>query len=81
MQAANDLKMHVGWTVQTCNAAEARPDLLNPFCTLPLMGILNARARDLVRYSILPPMFHAPVVIGLCWLLVYTLPYVAPVTP
>ena len=81
MQAANDLKMHLGWTVQTYNAAEALPNLLNPFFMLPLMGILNAKARDLVGYSILQLMFHAPVVIGLCWLLAYTLPYVPPVMP
>ncbi|MCM2315376.1 MAG: TIGR00366 family protein [Thermoanaerobaculia bacterium] len=81
MQAANDLKMHLGWTVQTYNAAEALPNLLNPFFMLPLMGILNAKARDLVGYSILQLMFHAPVVIGLCWLLAYTLSYVAPVMP
>ncbi len=81
MQAANDLKMHLGWTVQTYNAAEALPNLLNPFFMLPLMGILNAKARDLVGYSILQLLFHAPVVIGLCWLLAYTLPYVAPVMP
>lgn len=81
MQAANDLRMHLGWTVQTYNAAEALPNLLNPFFMLPLMGILNAKARDLVGYSILQLMFHAPVVIGLCWLLAYTLPYVAPVMP
>ena len=79
MHAANELKMHLGWTVQTYNAAEALPNLLNPFFMLPLMGILNAKARDLVGYSILQLLFHAPVVIVLCWLFAYTLPYVAPV--
>jgi short-chain fatty acids transporter len=81
MHAANELKMHLGWTVQTYNAAEALPNLLNPFFMLPLMGILNAKARDLVGYSILQLIFHAPVVIVLCWLLAYTLPYIPPVMP
>ncbi|MBI2214864.1 MAG: short-chain fatty acid transporter [Acidobacteria bacterium] len=81
MHAATELKMHLGWTVQTYNAAEALPNLLNPFFMLPLMGILNAKARDLVGYSILQLLFHAPVVIILCWLLAYTLPYTPPVMP
>ncbi len=38
------------------------------FWMLPLLGILNVRARDLAGYSILQPLFHAPVVLLLCWL-------------
>jgi short-chain fatty acids transporter len=79
MEAANHLKMHLGWTVQTYNAAEALPNLLNPFWMLPLMGILNVKARDLAGYSILQLLFHAPLVILLCWLLSFTLPYLPPV--
>lgn len=45
---------------------------------LPLMGILNARARDLAGYSILQLLFHTPVVLIVCWLLSYTLPYIPP---
>lgn len=44
MEAAKALNMHLGWTVQTYNAAETLPNLLNPFFMLPLMGILNVRA-------------------------------------
>lgn len=79
MAAARELKMHLGWTIQTYNAAETLPNLLNPFFMLPLMGILNVRARDLAGYSILQLIFHAPVVLVVCWLLAYTLPYVPPV--
>lgn len=78
MKAANALQMHLGWTIQTYNAAETLPNLLNPFFMLPLMGILNARARDLAGYSILQLLFHAPVVLIVCWLLSYTLMYVPP---
>lgn len=78
MKAANALQMHLGWTIQTYNAAETLPNLLNPFFMLPLMGILNARARDLAGYSILQLLFHTPVVLLVCWLLSYTLPYIPP---
>ena len=78
MQAANALEMHLGWTIQTYNAAETLPNLLNPFFMLPLMGILNVRARDLAGYSILQLLFHTPLVLLYCWLMSYTLPYLPP---
>jgi short-chain fatty acids transporter len=81
MAAANAWKVHLGWTVQIYNAAEALPNLINPFWMLPLMGILNVKARDLAGYSILQLMFHAPAVLLLCWLFAQTLPYVPPVVP
>jgi short-chain fatty acids transporter len=68
MAAAKSWGEHLGWTVQIYNAAEALPNLINPFWMLPLMGILNVRARDLAGYSMLQLMFHAPVVLLLCWL-------------
>ena len=73
MSAAKQWGEHLGWTVQIYNAAEALPNLINPFWMLPLMGILNVRARDLAGYSILQLMFHAPLVIFLCWLFARTL--------
>jgi short-chain fatty acids transporter len=73
MAAANAWHVHLGWTVQIYNAAEALPNLINPFWMLPLMGILNVRARDLAGYSILQLMFHLPVVLFLCWLFARTL--------
>jgi short-chain fatty acids transporter len=73
MAAAKQWGEHLGWTVQIYNAAEALPNLINPFWMLPLMGILNVKARDLAGYSILQLMFHAPLVIFLCWLFARTL--------
>jgi len=67
MAAAKAWHEHLGWTVQIYNAAEALPNLINPFWMLPLMGLLNVRARDLAGYSILQLMFHAPLVLFLCW--------------
>lgn len=79
MSAASQLHVHLGWTVQIYNAAEALPNLLNPFWMLPLMGILNVKARDLAGYSILQLLFHAPIVIFFCWLFSWTLQYLPPV--
>ena len=72
MEAAKALRMHLGWTIQTYNAAETLPNLLNPFFMLPLMGILNVRARDLAGYSILQLLFHTPLVLIYCWAMTYT---------
>jgi len=81
MAAANTWQVHLGWTVQIYNAAEALPNLINPFWMLPLMGILNVKARDLAGYSILQLLFHVPIVLLLCWLFTWTLPYVPPLVP
>ena len=81
MAAASQYRIHLGWTVQIYNAAEALPNLVNPFWMLPLMGILNVRARDLAGYSVLQLIVHLPLVLGLSWLLTWTLPYVPPLVP
>jgi len=81
MAAANAWNVHLGWTVQIYNAAEALPNLVNPFWMLPLMGVLNVKARDLAGYSILQLLFHTPIVLLLCWLFAQTLPYIPPQVP
>lgn len=81
MHAASEHQVNLGWTVQIYNAAEALPNLLNPFWMLPLMGILSVRARELAGYSILQLLFHTPLVFFLTWILSFTLPYVPPVIP
>lgn len=73
MGAAKSLNIHSGWVVQIYNAAEALPNLINPFWMLPLMGILNVRARELAGYSVLQMFIHVPVVLFLCWIFSYTL--------
>jgi len=79
MAAANAWRVHLGWTVQIYNAAEALPNLVNPFWMLPLMGILRVRARELAGYSVLQLLFHAPIVLFLCWWFAKTIPYLPPV--
>jgi short-chain fatty acids transporter len=81
MQAANELKVHLGWAVQVYNAAEALPNLINPFWMLPLLGVLGIRARDVVGFTFLQLMVHLPLVLFLLWFLAGTLTYVPPVVP
>ena len=52
----------LGWVVQIYNAAEALPNLVNPFWMLPLLGILKLKARDLVGYTVLQMFVHIPIV-------------------
>ena len=81
MQAANALHVHLGWAVQVYNAAEALPNLVNPFWMLPLLGILGLKARDLVGYSALQFAMHLPLVLLLLWALGLTLPWHPPAMP
>lgn len=79
LQAAAQHQVHLGWVVQIYNAAEALPNLLNPFWMLPLLGILHLKARDLVGYSVLQMLAHIPLVFFLCWLFAQYLPFVPPI--
>ena len=81
MQAANDLQMHLGWAVTVYNAAEALPNLINPFWMLPLLGVLGMRVRDIVGFTSIQLAVHIPIVLGMLWLLASTLTYHAPVMP
>lgn len=81
MQAANELQTHLGWAVQVYNAAEALPNLINPFWMLPLLGVLGLKARDIVGFTFIQLLVHIPLVLGLLWLLGMTLQYVPPVMP
>jgi len=79
LTAAVQHKIHLGWVVQIYNAAEAIPNLLNPFWMLPLLATLRIKARDLVGYSMLQMIAHIPVVLLLAWLFARYLPFVAPI--
>ncbi|SDK81399.1 short-chain fatty acids transporter [Cryobacterium psychrotolerans] len=81
MQAATDVQMNLGWTVQIYNVAEALPNLINPFFMLPLLAVLGLKARDLVGFTFLQFIFHLPVVLLLVWVLGLTFNFVAPVIP
>jgi short-chain fatty acids transporter len=81
MQSATDVNMNLGWTVQIYNAAEALPNLVNPFFMLPLLAVLGLRARDLIGFTFLQFIIHVPVVLVLLWLLGTTFDFVPPVQP
>jgi short-chain fatty acids transporter len=75
MQAANDLKVHLGWAVQVYTAADALPNLINPFWMLPLLGVLGLKPRDIVGFTFLQFIVHVPVVLFLLWFFAGTLIY------
>jgi short-chain fatty acids transporter len=81
MQAANDVHAHLGWAVQVYNAAEALPNLINPFWMLPLLGILGLKARDIVGFTFVQFVVHVPLVLFLLWALGLTLQWHPPVMP
>jgi len=81
MQVANDLQYHLGWAVQIYNAAEALPNLINPFYMLPLLGVLGLKARDLIGFTFVQLLVHIPMVLFLLWFLGQTLAYIPPVMP
>jgi short-chain fatty acids transporter len=78
LQAANLHQVHLGWVVQIYNAAEALPNLVNPFWMLPLLGILRLKARDLVGYGVLQMIVHIPIVLFLCWFFARHIAYIPP---
>ena len=79
LEAANQLKVNLGWMVLVYNAAEALPNFINPFWMLPLLGLTGVKARDLAGYSILQLIILAPVVLIMLFALGLTLPYVPPI--
>ncbi|QYY29507.1 MULTISPECIES: short-chain fatty acid transporter [Cupriavidus] len=81
MQAANELKVHLGWAVQVYNAAEALPNLINPFWMLPLLGVLGIRAKDVVGFTFTQLLVHTPLVLLMLWAFAATLSYHPPVMP
>jgi short-chain fatty acids transporter len=81
MQAADELHVHLGWTVMVYNAAEALPNLINPFFMMALIGVLGLKARDIVGYTVTQLVVHAPLVIFMLWALGETLTYHPPVMP
>jgi short-chain fatty acids transporter len=81
MQAANTLHVHLGWAVQIYNAAEALPNLINPFWMIPILGTLRLKAREVVGFTIVQLVIHVPLVLLLLWALGLTLHYHPPVLP
>lgn len=81
IEAAKALRVHLGWAVTVYNAAEALPNLVNPFWMLPLLGVLGLKAKDIVGFTFTQLLVHLPLVIFMLWALASTLTYQPPVMP
>jgi len=75
MQAAHDLKVHLGWMVAVYDLGEALANLVQPFWMLPILGLFRLRARDVMGYTFIVFLVLLPVVLVLVTLLGATLPY------
>ena len=68
MQSATDVQMNLGWTVQIYNAAEALPNLVNPFFMLPLLAVLGPAGARPGRVHVpavpVPPAGGAPAAVA-----------------
>jgi len=81
IQAAKDLHFHLGWTVQIYNAAEALPNLINPFWMLLIVGLLAIKPHDIIGFTFAQLVVHVPIVLLFVSLFARTLEYTPPVIP
>ena len=82
MQAANDLKVHLGWlgragVQRRGSLAQSHQSVLDAAAA----RLLGLRARDVVGFTFLQLLLHLPIVLFLLWALAYTLEYHPPVIP
>jgi short-chain fatty acids transporter len=75
MAAAHQLKVHLGWVVASYDLGEALAGLVQPFWMLPVLGLLQLRARDIMGYTFVGFLVLLPLVIVLVTVLGATLPY------
>jgi short-chain fatty acids transporter len=75
MQAAHDVRVHLGWMVAVYDLGEALANLVQPFWMLPVLGLFRLKARDVMGYTFLVFLVLLPLVLGLVTGLSVTLPY------
>jgi short-chain fatty acids transporter len=75
MAAAHSLKVHLGWVVAAYDLGEALANLVQPFWMLPVLGLFQLRARDVMGYTFVVFLALVPVVLILVTLLGRTLSY------
>jgi short-chain fatty acids transporter len=75
MTAAHELKVHLGWVVAAYDLGEALANLVQPFWMLPVLGLFQLRARDVMGYTFVVFVVLVPVVLLLVTILGATLPY------
>jgi short-chain fatty acids transporter len=75
MAAAHELKVHLGWVVAAYDLGEALANLVQPFWMLPILGLFQLRARDVMGYTFVVFLALVPVVLLLVTVLGATLHY------
>jgi short-chain fatty acids transporter len=75
MAAAHELKVHLGWVVAAYDLGEALANLVQPFWMLPILGLFQLRARDVMGYTLVVFLVLVPTVLLLVTLLGLTLSY------
>jgi short-chain fatty acids transporter len=75
MAAAHSVKVHLGWVVAAYDLGEALANLVQPFWMLPVLGLFQLRARDVMGYTFVVFLALVPVVLILVTLLGRTLSY------
>jgi short-chain fatty acids transporter len=75
MEAAHSLKVHLGWIVASYDLGEALANLVQPFWMLPVLGVFQLQARDIMGYTFVVFLALTPVVVLLVTLLGMTLQY------
>ncbi|MCB9686433.1 MAG: short-chain fatty acid transporter [Alphaproteobacteria bacterium] len=75
MAAAHEMKVHLGWVVACYDLGEAVANLVQPFWMLPILGIFQLRARDVMGATFLVFLVLSPLVLVLVTVLGATLHY------
>jgi short-chain fatty acids transporter len=75
MQAAHELRVHLGWMVACYDLGEALANLVQPFWMLPVLGLFRLRARDVMGFTLLVFLVLTPLVLVLVTVLGMTLSY------
>lgn len=75
LQAAHDLRVHLGWTVAVYNLGEALANLVQPFWMLPTLAMLGLKARDVMGFTFVVFLVLLPAVLVLVTVLGMTLGY------
>jgi len=74
LDAARQLHVNLGWMVATYDLGEAIANLLQPFWMLPILALLQVRARDIMGYTFIVALVLVPVVLIQVTLYALTLP-------
>ena len=75
MQAAHNLKVHLGWMVAVYDLGEALANLIQPFWMLPVLSLLGLKARDVMGITFTVFLVLLPVVLVMVTVLGLTLRY------